>query len=411
MELAPAMNPQKPLKYKSGFSNGEGMEDKRLVFEKGKQRALFQYLFENYKWSHRKVAELIGVTRHTVTDYFNEKNNIRLSTFQKLTSIDKNIIGFEKYIEKQMQINWGAKKGGKERAKLIENKGEFYSRLRAFKFQKAYKIAVKAKIAIEDHPLISNLIAENVDLHCVLGACLLTDGSLQVRGNSHKLSYSTIDNTLEKIIISLFNKLSITNPKVYFTKKGNIICVNDSVLGPKMLALSPSYKTSPSWSYQTKEQYLQESQPTNKFLFDADEKTKIWALRFAFTADGSISVPRKSYPSLDLACYHPTLAAEWVEFIQSMGFKCKLMKSKNSWCGISGVRMQTHKAFKKFYDLGGFIDGVKISKKSKRFCGMPKNELLEKVVNNWDGKGRNRTCDPSITDNPSKLLSVENSNH
>ena len=224
--------------------------------------------------------------------------------------------------------------------------------------------------------------SDGIDLKAILAVCLLTDGSMQVKGNHFRISFSTSDLIFRDLIFSLINELSVKVPSIDFTKKRNyLIRVSDELLGHRMLALSPNYKTSPTWKHQTKEEYLQEPQPTLKFLAGANQQTKLWALRFGFTSDGCISVRVKGQAAIELACYHPTLAPEWKDFAQSFGFKINITKSKNSWCIISGIRIQTQAGFKKFYNLGGFIDDVKISRKSKRFCGMAKNELLEIVVN------------------------------
>lgn len=360
-------------------------KDKRLVFAKGKQAELINYFLNKYGLSLRQLGVFLGVSKSTICDYLSERTNIRQSTFQKLCEFDEKANEFNAFIEKRLPLNWGASKGGVSRESLIVDKSAFYARLRKIKAAKEEKFSGITKQTIEKHPLIERLVKENVDLYCILGVCLLTDGSLCVKDNNHRISYYTTDANLEKILLSLLNKLSSNIPKVAYTKKGNVVRVSDVVLGKHMLSLSPNYKTSPSWKYQTKEDYLSESQPTLKFLSNCNEQTKVWILRFGFSADGSISLPQKSKPSLDLACYHPTLVLEWKDFLESLGFKCHLVKNKNSWCGLSGIRMQSLSSIKKFYNLGGFIDGVKISRKSRRFCNIPKNALLEHVVKSGQG--------------------------
>ena len=110
------------------------------------------------------------------------------------------------------------------------------------------------------------------------------------------------------------------------------------------------------------------------------------ALRFGFSADGCITHSINGKSEVNLACYHPTLPFEWRELVDEFDLDFTITKHKNSWCRLSGIRACKRLSIKKFYSLGGFIDGVKISKKSKRHCGMVKNELLKKVVE--DGNGR-----------------------
>ena len=183
----------------------------------------------------------------------------------------------------------------------------------------------------------------------------------------------------------MLNELSVKAPSITFSKKANLIRVSDEKLGKKLTDLSPTFKTSPTL-HQTVEDYLASPQPTLCFLYKCNKQTKIWAIRFGFTADGSISLPINGKSQLAIACYNPSLSQEWKKLLESFGLSCKIHANRASWCGIAGVRIQNYPSIKKFYDLGGFIDGVKISRKSKWYCGMAKNELLERIVNM--GKGR-----------------------
>ena len=48
-----------------------------------------------------------------------------------------------------------------------------------------------------------------------------------------------------------------------------------------------------------------------------------------------------------------------------------------------GVRTYDSESIYKFYLLGGFLEGVKISTKSKNHCGMTKNKLLHQIVQDF----------------------------
>lgn len=383
--MTPAKRLENGFKEKITVSIMPDFEDKRLVFQKGKQKELVGYFRTKHHLSFKKLANLLDAGKTTVREYYAEKSNMRRSTFDKLLSFDSEAKKFELFIERQLPLNWGLVKGGVNRVKLITNKISYYARLRELKAQKEQKASGIYKQTIPMHPLISKLLEEDVDLHCILGACLLTDGSLYVDGNSYRINYATTDIELENILLSLLNVLSSGVPKVAYSNKGNQVRVGDANLGEYMLSLSPSYKTSPSWKYESKKEYLAGPQPTLKFLLNCNEQTKIWALRFAFSADGSISLPKDGKPKLELACYHPTLALEWKDFAEKLGLNCHLVKKSRSWCGLAGIQMQRRDMITKFHKLGGFLDGVKISRKSKRYCGMSKNTLLEKVVNSGQG--------------------------
>ena len=361
------------------------MEDKRIKFKKGKQKELVQFLLKRNDFTQYALAEKLNIHKRRISDYFNEKVNMRLSTFQKITSIYPDTNWFNKFVENKLPLSWGARLGGFSRARQITDKGGYYAWIRGIKTIRELEKAKQTKVGLNSHPLIEQLKAEKVDLESILGVCLLTDGSMQVKGRHYRISYSTIDKTLQELIFSLMNDLSVRVPSISFSKKANSIRVSDGNLGAELLKLSPNFKTSPSW-YETKEEYLSTKQPTLSFLDNCNEQTRRWAIRFGFSADGSISHSITGKSELSIACYHPSLSFEWMKLLESFGLNCKIGKNINSWCGISGVRAQNYPSIKKFYELGGFIDGVKISKKSRRYRGYEKNDLLKSIVENGGGR-------------------------
>ena len=245
----------------------------------------------------------------------------------------------------------------------------------------------------EQDSLIEELKKQKVDLYSILAVCLLTDGSMQVKNNSFRLAYASQDRRLLSILWSLMNELSDYLPIVtgfqIFT-----IRLSDKELGEKLAGLCPNYKTSPV-HYEKINDYLATPQPSLSFLEAANMRTKRRAIRFGFSADGCVSFSKYNKPEINLACHHPTLVYEWKRILQRVGINAKIARSKNSWCNITGVRFQDMESIKKFYKLGGFLDGVKISRKSKKFTGMEKNALLEKIIN---GNGRIRTADLSVSE-------------
>ena len=125
-------------------------------------------------------------------------------------------------------------------------------------------------------------------------------------------------------------------------------------------------------------------QPSLNFLKKTNNKTRILCLRLALSTDGYVSVPLNGTPIVGLTCYHPTLCYEWQEIFNLVGIKTQIINRKKSWCGVAGVRFST-KSIQKFWEMGGFIKSVKISKKSKKYKGMEKNELLKIAINKING--------------------------
>lgn len=50
------------------------------------------------------------------------------------------------------------------------------------------------------------------------------------------------------------------------------------------------------------------------------------------------------------------------------------------WSGIRGISTYSMEEISKFHEIGGFIGGVKISRKSKRFRGYDKNIMLKLML-------------------------------
>ena len=85
MMLFPHRKPTPESEFKPKKQNylGDRIEDKRLRFRSGKQRELFDFFFKKHNLTPTKISKKLEVGRKTVSDYFNEKSNIRLSTFKK----------------------------------------------------------------------------------------------------------------------------------------------------------------------------------------------------------------------------------------------------------------------------------------------------------------------------------------
>ena len=153
--------------------------------------------------------------------------------------------------------------------------------------------------------------------------------------------------------------------------------------------LSPEYRTFP----------LDENfQPTINFLYNKNLRTKVWAARVAFTTDGCISLSKQGKPELNFACYNKYISEEWQKFLTQFEINGHVAKCKKSRQGVSGVRIYDSKSICAFYRLGGFIDRVKISKKSTRYTGIEKNKLLKFVVDKIIAPRRTRTADLSLAE-------------
>lgn len=265
-----------------------------------------------------------------------------------------------------MPENWGGVKGGKGRISKITDLNSYLSHVRSF-----IPIRKKTKLNIHNE-LLNRLVSKGVDLKAVLAICILTDGCLTKDGNSIRIIFYSKDKILADFAFALLNKLSSFNPSIFLSAKDTFaVRVSDNNLGKELLQMSPDYRTYPPEGG---------SQPTIKFLENANEQTKKWCIRFAFTTDGCISFNRNKKAELNLACYNKSTSEEWQSLLSEFGIESHLSKSDKSRQGCVGLRIYKYGPIKKFQEMGGFIDGVKISKKSKKYCGMEKNELLKTAL-------------------------------
>jgi len=354
----------------------------RLKFKRGKQKELILKFIKINSLSVKEVCKIFNIKKTTLYNWLNENATLPSRAFKKIVQKTPQLKNFNKYIIKKLPKNWGQVKGGKIKVSKIADIKEFTTFLRMKKRQKRLLDAKKRKekIIIKNE-FTESIIKKNVDLKCILATCILTDGSLTITGDHYRISYYTVDQTLRNIMYYILFRLSKFIPSKAKSKKDVFaIRVSDNILGQELLKLSPSYKKLPSKN-QLISSYLNETQPSLNFLNRCNENTKILCIRFAFSTDGSISLSKKGNFELTLRCYHPKLCKDWMKILNSYGIKGHKGRLKKSWSGVGGVRIYDINSIKNFRKLGGFIDGVKITGKSKYFKGLKKNQLLREVIN------------------------------
>jgi len=357
----------------------------RLKFRKGKQRELLLSFMKAVKCSSQgKLAEVLSTKRNTIKNWISETYTIPSEVYKRICSEWRGAKKFERDIALKLSPNWGLRKGGKNRISRIKNLKEYCKKIRKIKalrrLEKNERLKKRIKIK---NKLVLGLIKEGVDLKCILATYLLTDGSLLGKHNCYRIAYYSKDETLKNIVHDLLLNESRYMPSISLDKKGVYsIRVSDSELADSLIKLNPTYKKLP-FKIQSKEDYLKEMQPSLDFLKNCDNKTRQWCIRFAFSTDGSISLSQ-GRSTLSLACYHLMLCKQWIEILSLMNIKSTIIKRKASWCGVSGVYVRKE-SIPEFYRIGGFVDGVKISKKSKEYKGLEKNKLLSSVIKRING--------------------------
>jgi len=352
------------------------MGDKRLKFQKGKQQEFLEKCIQEVG-SQRKLAEFLGVGKTTLKDWKFERNNISKSKFVFLLEKFPKYKNYRKVIEEELDWNWGWIKGGKNRIAHLNNRDKYLRYVRSFLEYKGP--TPKPKLMTVENDLLEQLKSKKVNLLSILAICTLTDGCLMKHGRSIRIGFSSSDKILTNFIQALLFELGDYIPSTYGPSKGAYdTCVSDTKLGEKLLKLSPEFKTYAS---------NPKKQPTISFLTNKNLQTKIWATRFAFTADGCVFLPKNfktSKPGLTFSCCNKAVCYEWVDFLKQFGIYGRVINSKRYKEQVAGVRIYRHDGITNFQKLGGFVDGVKISRKSKYYFGLAKNEILQRVINTFE---------------------------
>lgn len=325
---------------------------------------------ENNNFSERKMARYLSTKRRTLKNWIDERNTLPYQVYNKILNECPTLKIFEKYT-KDISNNWRSIKGGNKSSRV-----NIKEKMRLLRIKKEIKRELKTKKKKRKNLELN----KKIDLKKIIAIALLTDGYLSSK-DCYRINFYSKDIVLKNYIHNILDNISNYQINSYFDKKkkGHFVRLCDIGLANELLNFCPNYKTSPSVNQEI-DDYMKEAQPTIKFLKNSNKETKILCLRMAFSTDGSISLNKNGGYELNLACYHPKLCLEWQELIEEFKINAKIGKDKKEWGGVDGLRIYDLESITKFFRLGGFIDGVKISNKSKFYKGIEKNKLLRAIV-------------------------------
>jgi hypothetical protein len=359
------------------------MEKDRIRFRKGKQRELLFVTEQKLKMNQREFSNLLGINRRTLRNWLSERNLLPLWAYDILKEKFPNSISYEKFITEKLNRNWGSVKGGKRTyLKMVKKYGkenicEIMKNIRSKK-----QIKRKINLGFSPSKYTIFLLKNKISTLPLLATLLMTDGNIY----ENQITYGTIDLSLRNTFVDLCKLNDVSCVSEYRKNDFMKLYCGDKILLKKLYEISSSYKKSPN-RVQTKKEYLKEPQPSIKYLFNSEENVIKECLRLAMSSDGNITIgirkendKVKLKPQITLSCAHPILCKEWLQLFNKFGIKMKLQKSKNVWSGIRGIGTESFNSIKKFQEIGGFIEGVKISKKSKRLSGIEKNKALSFIL-------------------------------
>lgn len=355
----------------------------RLEFNKGKQREFLLLLKSELKFSQRRLAKEIGVSRRCLRNWINEERLLPNRVFELATEIYPKIREFKHEIKEIHSANWGSQKGGKKRFKQLLESGEFPLHHRKMITQNRQKSSMEYLGLPETSNFFRKIKDRGVPTLPLLASLLLTDGYLQ---RSKEVGFTSKSITLTNIFIDLIKDNSKKTPLLRKRENGMFEpYIFDPSLASSLLSLSPSYTTYPK--NQSRGEYLSRPQPTIDFLSGCDSETKILCTRLAMSSDGYITVykDKKSarvYGYIGLSCAHPSLVGEWKRIFEEFSIDMKVTRKSSYWSGIAGLRTGNKKALRIFQNFGGFVNDVKVSRKSPRLAGVEKNTVLTTYLEN-----------------------------
>ena len=319
------------------------MEQLYLDIDRKKQSVLVQELLQKIGLTSKKLAKTVGWNRSSLLLYKNGKNRIpykRLIDLCRLANVD-----VRKYTLKFVVIN-------RQRGKKLDLSDVDESQFQAL---------------------------EPVEWQKIVAAGILTDGYLYYRkfDNKYQIRFFSSDLNMhsffQKTVLFAFGE----HCSALLKKRGKNLWTTFYTRGTKnpmiekLLSFSETYST-------TKGNY-----PSLNFLFKERNQTKIEALRFAMSCDGSISCKTTSTGKkqfvLRLACANPELVLQWQKLFQEVGIKMNLDRDKNTWSGIHGLASGRMESIKKFAEIGGFLPkNVKVT--NGKLVGMLKNEVINMAL-------------------------------
>lgn len=225
-----------------------------------------------------------------------------------------------------------------------------------------------------------NVLEPNVDLGILIGL-LLTDGWVNPKGvigiaNKSDVLLSLFKNKVR----TLFQK----NNFCEFTDKRTnvkIIELNSVEVVRLMLNVCPTFRTIPFSDGTLPKTRLP------KFILGLEQSEIKEILKIMFSADGAICLGVKWNKienrwkftrRVTLTCWNPTLKEDIGKLLNSIGIEFKISNTD--------IIIERNVEILKFIKFIGFLNGVKISRKSKNWEGFEKNQILELAIKTFELK-------------------------
>ena len=349
-----------------------------------------------------RAAKNSGITREELYRFIKEK---RISTKNKVNLPTKyeDVMGILPFISLRGKDDLIIKRNSKKHIKKISdlfNTKIYYSTNKQFVinskdlhnfFVTFFDVKYVPKINLPLTKLIGNL--GDIDLRkAVICPLLQTDGSgsLDKKKNLYFISFKNISKELHNIFVdSVYFAYNKFLPSSYLLKDklkdGYTECYVTRYVGrdfqgiyKDLIRLCGNFKTS-RYHSQNIEDYEKEAKPHLNYLFNAKKIEKIVALRIWASAEGAIIPMRRKrggliVPKLQISCANKELLFQLEKVAETIGLHFTIRYEKGT--GYKCLYNMAISCALSFLNIGGFIEGVKISKSSKYYEGIDKQDIV-----------------------------------
>jgi hypothetical protein len=239
---------------------------------------------------------------------------------------------------------------------------------------------------------------------CVILPLLLSDGGEKPK---NRIYCSGESNTVHDIwsdamyycfkILPSSYKIPVKNKTIFIT---TYKMSSDDM--KRLKEICHTFKTSPY--KQKKGDYLKDSQPSLDFLLNANPLEQKIAIRIWASVEGNtgIHLDKKSgliTPVFKIACANPLLIKQLKELLRINNINTTITSGK-TWSGIGSVKSLSVRSSINFLKTGGFIRGLKISRKSRYYHGIEKQDTLLSIFELMRRQRKN----PGLRTNNTKII-------
>lgn len=239
---------------------------------------------------------------------------------------------------------------------------------------------------------VKNLSNRDIDLRkAIILPIIQTDGyhTFDKRKKQHYICFKNTCKTLHNILVDSFYLQYNFLPSSYIIleqKKGNYtpafvtryVGKEFQETHKELISLCGNFKTS-KYHSQSIEDYNKEPLVHLYYLTNASKLEKETALRIWAATEGAIIPMRRKkgdliVPKLQISCANEKLLFQLKEITDFLNIHFTIKTEKGR--GYKGLNNMSISCALAFLKIGGFIEGVKISKSSKYYEGIDKQDVL-----------------------------------